>query len=433
MKRYDVIVIGAGASGLLAAARLAERGRSVVVLEARDRIGGRIWSEERKGWPMPIELGAEFVHSGNLVMDRVLKEARVMKRPIEERHWLAGDGRQAAMNDAWDRIYGVMEKIGPKFRGSFAEWLERRSDEVSAPDQALAETFVKGFDGAPIERMSARALFEASQEDDDQFRPNKRYATVVDVLAKTFVRAGGEVRLNSAVTRVRWSRAGATVEITGGERVDARCVLVTLPLGVLKAKAGERGAVRFEPRLARKETVLAKVESGHARRVVLRMRADIWERGPIPETLRARRGRAFGFVHSEEDAFPVWWAGAPKPVLVGWTGGPAAAAMRGWSEAKVVRAACATLAKLLGCAEKQVKAAVLEGRSHDWAADPFTRGAYSFSVAGAEKVPEELARPVGGVLFFAGEATADRLELGTVHGALASGERAAREIERTFG
>lgn len=433
MEKHDVIVIGAGAAGLFAAVRLAEAGRRVVILEARERVGGRILSEERKGWPGPVELGAEFVHSGNEVMEAVLKAAGVRKRKIEERHWLAGDGRQAKMDDAWDRIYAVMEKIGPRFRGNFAQWLARRGEDVSAPDRALAEAFVKGFNGAPLDQMSARALFEASQEDEEQFRPSKRYDSVTEMLARKFLRAGGEVELGRVVRRVAWSRSGVAVEDEGGNEWHARCALVTLPLGVLKAKPGERGAIRFEPRLKGREKVLEKIVSGHARRVVLRMRDDIWRRGPIPAALRAREGRAFGFLHSEENSFPVWWAEAPRPVLVGWTGGPAAAAMCGWSEAKVVRAACATLAKLLGRAEKQVRAAVREARSYDWAADPFTRGAYSFAVAGEEKAPEQLARPVGGVLFFAGEATADVLELGTVHGALASGERAAREIGTMLG
>ncbi len=429
MEKYDVIVIGAGAAGLLAGVRLAEAGRRVVILEARDRVGGRILSEERKGWPGPVELGAEFVHSGNEVMEAVLKAAKVRKREIEERHWLAGDGRQAKMDDAWDRIYAVMEKIGPRFRGDFARWLTRHGDAVSAPDRALAEAFVKGFNGAPLERMSARALFEASQEDEEQFRPSKRYDSVTEMLVRKFLRAGGEVERGCVARQVSWSRSGVVIEDARGGAWRGRCALVTLPLGVLKADPKKRGAVRFEPGLKGKERVLAKIESGQARRVVMRMRTDIWRRGPIPAALRAREGRAFGFLHSEEDAFPVWWAEAPKPVLVGWTGGPAAAAMAGWSDAKVVRAACATLAKLLGCTATQVRSVVMETRTHDWASDPFTRGAYSFAVAGAEKAPEELARPVGGVLFFAGEATSEVLELGTVHGALASGERAAREIE----
>jgi monoamine oxidase len=95
---------------------------------------------------------------------------------------------------------------------------------------------------------------------------------------------------------------------------------------------------------------------------------------------------------------------------------------------EIFKQARRTLAKLLGCREAALAKSILDWRTHDWAMDPLTRGAYSFSVAGQEKAPREIARPVASTLFFAGEATADPLELGTVHGALASGERAAREI-----
>ena len=74
----------------------------------------------------------------------------------------------------------------------------------------------------------------------------------------------------------------------------------------------------------------------------------------------------------------------------------------------------------------------MDWRTHDWAADPLTRGAYSFSIAGLEDAPQRLAKPIAGTLFFAGEATADALDLGTVHGALTSGDRAAREISRVL-
>jgi monoamine oxidase len=95
---------------------------------------------------------------------------------------------------------------------------------------------------------------------------------------------------------------------------------------------------------------------------------------------------------------------------------------------KIFEQARRTLAKLLDCRETELAKTILDWRTQDWSADPLTRGAYSFSVVGQEDAPKQIARPVAGTLFFAGEATADPLELGTVHGALASGERAAREI-----
>ncbi|HYD84955.1 MAG TPA: FAD-dependent oxidoreductase, partial [Opitutus sp.] len=106
----------------------------------------------------------------------------------------------------------------------------------------------------------------------------------------------------------------------------------------------------------------------------------------------------------------------------------AAKRMAGWAPTRIFEAARRTLATLLSCDERALADAIVDWRTHDWSADPWTRGAYSFSVAGRENAPAKLARPVGGTLFFAGEATADPLELGTVGGALTSGERAAKEI-----
>jgi monoamine oxidase len=117
-------------------------------------------------------------------------------------------------------------------------------------------------------------------------------------------------------------------------------------------------------------------------------------------------------------------------VLVGWTGGPAAKKLAGKTSASVFREAKRTLAKLLDLDEQRLASMIADFRTHDWTSDPLTRGAYSFSVAGHETAPAKLAKPVANTVFFAGEATADPLELGTVHGALSSGERAAGEIER---
>jgi monoamine oxidase len=115
-------------------------------------------------------------------------------------------------------------------------------------------------------------------------------------------------------------------------------------------------------------------------------------------------------------------------VLVGWTGGPSAEKLAGMSPQLVFEQAVKSLAKFFGCSGEAMSRAIVDWRMHDWTADPLTRGAYSYSVAAMENLPQQMARPVNRTLFFAGEALADALELGTVHGALSSGERAAGEI-----
>lgn len=423
----DVIVVGAGVAGLAAAVRLAAAGRSVRVLEARERVGGRIWSEHPAGWPAPIELGAEFVHGGNGPLERWLRRARLATQPVDEQQWLAGKSGLEPVPDGWDRVQAVMRKIGPRFRGSFASWLAEHADAVDSDDRVLATSFVKGFQGAPPERMSAHALYLGSLEEDEQLRPRGGYARLIDALVRTLSRAGTEVRLGTPVTRIRWRRGWAEVETVAGAWAAA-AVVVTLPLGVLRAPAGRAGAVAFDPVPLAKRRCWQAMAPGHALRVVFRMRADGWRRGPIPAMLRARSGHAFGFVQSSGTDFPVWWAGAPQPVLIGWTGGPAAAALAGRPKAEIFRRAETTLAGLFQIEPRALRRAIVDRRTHDWAADVYTRGAYSHALAGGESLPERLAQPVQGTLFFAGEATAGILELGTVHGAIASGERAAQEV-----
>lgn len=425
--QLDVAVIGAGAAGLTAAARMAARGLRVVVFEARERVGGRIWTVRPQGWPGPVELGAEFVHGGNRALTDVLRAGRIGKREVPDRHWLAEKGGLRPMPDAWERIDAAMRRIGKDYRGSFADWMASHRDEFAAADRTLVETFVKGFQGAPPDRMSAHSLFEATKTEEEQARPIGGYNRIVDLLRRRLVRAGASVRTLCAVDQVNW-RSGRAILRAGSETWSARAAVVTVPLGVLKAPRGEAGSIRFVPALREKARVLRGLESGHAMRLALLLPADVWRRGPIPKPLREENGRAFGFVHSDEEYFPVWWSEAPSPILVGWTGGEAARKMRGWPGERIFDTARRTLAKLLGCSAAELARTIVDWRTHDWAADVFTRGAYSFSMAGKENAPRELARPVAGTLFFGGEATADPLEVGTVHGAIASGVRVADEV-----
>ncbi|HWA86063.1 MAG TPA: NAD(P)/FAD-dependent oxidoreductase [Opitutus sp.] len=426
----DVVVIGAGVAGLAAALRLAEKGFRVVVLEARARAGGRIWSQKAKGWPGPAELGAEFIHGGNEALSRAMRRAGIGTAPMMTRQWFVdANGRRRA--DTWERIDAVMRRIGPRFRGSFAEWLRRDGGKLSAEDRALARTFVEGFQAAPVERMSAALLFEETKQDEPQRRPKDGYGRLVAWFLQGLAARKVRIELKTPVTAVKWSRAQVGVETRRG-RWLARAAIVTLPPGVLGMREGE-GAIRFVPRLPAKEKLWRELETGHAQRLVLRMRGDVWRRGPVPKAMGAGDGKAFGFVQSLEKFFPVWWSEAPRPLLVGWTGGPAAKEMGAWPERRIFETARRTLARLLGCDEALLARAIVDWRLHNWSADPFSRGAYSFSIAGRGDAPAKLAEAEQETLFFAGEATGAPLELGTVHGALASGERAAEEAGRNLG
>jgi monoamine oxidase len=241
------------------------------------------------------------------------------------------------------------------------------------------------------------------------------------------------VHLRTIVESVHWSPHSVKIRTRAdvdepGRVFSARAAVITVPLGVLKAPAGELGAIRFDPELVRRRELLDSLQVGFANRLVLRFRDGFWDEDLVPRALAAGQGREFGFVQAPGSAVPVWWTQAPEPVLIGWAGGPAGQALAGKPLPEVLLIALRTLAKIFDCPLLQLRNALVAHERHDWAADPFSRGAYSFSQAGKEYAPSVLAEPVGGTLFFAGEATADSAELGTVSGALESGQRVAREV-----
>ena len=401
---FDVIVIGAGIAGLGAATALAAKGQRVLILEARDRVGGRILTQQFSGWPSPVELGAEFIHGGNGALTSALRRAGLGRAPAPENHWLVQDGVRAAAPDAFERIDAAMRKIGPRTRTSFAGWLRRHGRALSATDRELVKSFVEGFEGAPIELMSAHSMYQAAlAEEGTQERPGAGgYGRLVQAMVSGLPDRLVQVRLGTRVSSVRWTNGRVVARSARKSVGSAGAAIITLPLGVLKLPAA-RGGIDFAPPLRNRARLLARLKSGHTVRLVLRLRADAWKRGPIPAELRAGNGRGFGFIHSLQKYFPVWWSLAPDPVLVAWMGGPTAKSVAGMTPKKLLALALDSLAQLLRVERQAVAALVQDFRVHDWTGDPFTRGSYSFSVAGQEDAPLRLAEPVGGTLFFAGE------------------------------
>jgi len=398
----DVIVIGAGAAGLAAAEALSRAGRSVLVLEARDRIGGRVWTRRMPGLAVPVELGGEFVHGAAAVTHRLLNKAgmttvasgRVQRYAARGRLWPVDSFQQAqlAMRDTSALRYRDL---------SFEEFL--RKTRLAPFTRTFARLMVQGFDAADPARASARAIAEewgGGQMDGAQPRLREGYGPLLDWLSARIVARGGRLKLQSVVREVRWRRG--RVEVTG-ERFGfaARQAIVTLPLGVLQSPA-----VDFLPGL-QKNKALNRLASGPVIKAALRFPSAFWE----------RRHRGVAFFHAPGAPFPTFWTPLPArvPVLIGWSGGPNARDPS-WDAIR------ASLKRIFGTVE-----APDEMMIHDWASDPFACGAYSYVLVDGEGAREALAAPLAGTLFFAGEATSAD-DSGTVAGALASGQRAAREL-----
>jgi monoamine oxidase len=417
----DVVVVGAGVAGLAAADALAADGVSVTVLEARDRIGGRILTLRPTGVVAPIELGAEFVHGRVPETLGVADEAGLLLTAIQGVHWQARPGVREPATDVGGSFERVLEQLDRERTPDRTFDAFLAATPVDPRDAAAARLYVQGFDAADPTRVGERwlALTEDASVLDDaehQYRIVDGYDRVPHWLARRL--GAPALRLSSPVERIAWSPGRVTVGVAGGAMVEARAAIVTVPLAVLAATDG----IVFDPPLDNdKRAAIDGIATGSVVRLVVRFQEPFWE------------GMGFdrlGFLHTDDPTMRIWWTSYPlrTPLLVGWVGGPVATALAECDSETIADRALDGLAAQLGVERRWLDELELEHWYHDWEHDPYARGAYSYGLVDGVDAPRALGTPVNRTLFFAGEATDPDGRSGTVHGAIASGRRAADEV-----
>lgn len=433
----DVVVIGAGAAGLAAAARLGEAGRRVIVLEARDRPGGRIRTLADPVFPLPVELGAEFVHGRPEATWRVIEAAAAVAYDVSGEHWRRRGDRLEKVGDLGGELGRVMARLRevPESDESFEAFLERCCREPAMAEACeMARAFVEGFDAADARLISARALAREQEglgnvEEEPQFKLLSGYGALVGHLASTLGALPVAVRLSTVVSEVRWRRGHVRVVAASGEgeemTFEARAAVVAVPLGVLRLPPEEPGSLLIDPDLPGHREAAGRLAPGSVVKVVMKFGEPFWEG-------RDGASRRAGFFHAPGAPFPTWWTTVPLRtcVLTGWAGGPAADRLSGLSHDRIVAEGIATLAGLFGEPRGRIERILQGAHAADWTADPFTRGAYSYEMVGAAEARARLAEPAEGTVLFAGEACDTSGQASTVAGALASGERAAELLLR---
>ncbi|HEY7210821.1 MAG TPA: NAD(P)/FAD-dependent oxidoreductase [Bryobacteraceae bacterium] len=424
MSEYDVVVVGAGAAGLAALGELANTGRRVLCIEARDRIGGRIFTLRDPLSPVPIELGAEFIHGRPPEIWNAVRASRLGVYDCVEKALHIRDSVVQPEGDAWEQINRVMEEMcrAAKERDEpFASFLEKTTYSQSTKE--LASSFVEGFNAARKDVVGIASLAKDTKASDEingdrSFRLWSGY----DAIALHLLSANAELRLNCVLDEVIWRPGAVELHIrnatTGESRIyRARKAVITVPLGVLQSSA-----IRWAPEPTQALEAAAALAFGQVMRVVLRFREAFWEQRN--EFVDA------GFLLSNEPVFPAWWTtlAVRAPILTGWSAGSKADALLGKSREQIVKAAIQSLAKIVDKPAASIGDLLERAYFHDWQSDPFARGAYSYVPAGALKARERLAEPLDDTLYFAGEATELNGHSATVHGAIASGVRAAQLI-----
>ena len=437
MKHSDVLIIGAGVAGLGAAEALCRAGASVTVLEARPRIGGRVWTLRPRGWPLPIELGAEFIHGESEELSAIAKDAGLLIERLPSNHLEATASGLRRLPDLWKRFDAITRRMRAEGRDRSVAQFLRSHPRMAAADKRLLAGIVEGYDAAELDRASEKALSTAGEPPREpreraQFRLLTGYDGIVRWLASRLDPKRCRLRLSTPVRRLRWCRGDVDIETESGEHLRGGRTIVAVPVGVLKAQPGERGGIAFDPDPPELRRALRRIEMGHVTRMVFRFEDAFWNEESLLERLRISGGdgiREIGFLHDFDAAVPTWWAASPAqvPMLTGWAGGRRALELAALPRAALLTCALETLAGILRMESRRVRRRLIAWHAHDWSADAYSRGAYTYQAVGGASAPDLLGRPIRGTLLFAGEAT-ESDETGTVPGALASGRRAARRI-----
>jgi monoamine oxidase len=431
---FDVMIIGGGAAGLAAARRLVRENLKIILIEARDRLGGRIHTLHTPSFPMPIDLGAEFVHGKTPQRWELIRAGHLLTYEIAEHHWHFVDGKLQAADDFWekiDKVLGKMDEKGPE--QTFAAFLKTCCPEADKTTRDMAIAFIEGFNAARADRISTTAL-AAEQKAADEIDETHQYRIVggyAPMLAWMESALGGavDVRLSTIVLEVQWKR-GEVVAIcetsSGGSlpSFHAKRAIITLPLPAL-----QKDQVKFSPSLPQKREAARKLEMGPIVKLILNFREAFWEREMIPNA-KGDKLPPLTFMHSTSTPVPTWWTQFPikSTVLTGWAGGPKADALSHRKPEEVLAKGLDSIAEMTGFERAEIESLLQAWEIADWQSDPFSGGAYSYVPVKAGDARRDLALPIEDTIFFAGEATHFEGQSGTVAGALATGTRAAEEL-----
>ncbi|MFI9784202.1 flavin monoamine oxidase family protein [Kitasatospora sp. NPDC051984] len=424
----DTIVVGAGIAGLTAARLLHAAGQRVIVLEARDRVGGRMWTDRTAGFS--VDRGASWIHGlTNNPLTGIVAELGLETVEFTVGSFQAG-GRPIADHDESRKLFDEaateqwladVETADALFQQAIAESGDDESYHV-ATERTLAET---GWDaeradrvrvffrhrteeqcGADIEQVAAHALDEDAIDGEEVIFPGG-----YDAIPRAFAE-GLDIRLGTTVTAVTRSATGVRVDTEDGP-FEAAQVIVTVPLGVLKA-----GTIAFAPALpAAVAGPIARLGMGAFNKVFLRFPERFWPDGVYAIRQHGRPGVPW---HSWYDVSAV----SGEPMLLTFAGGDFARELEAMTDEEIVASVVGALRGIHGDA-------VPDPVGHwitRWASDPLALGSYSYVAVGSSHDDHDaMAEPVDGVLHFAGEATYGH-EPATVHGALLSGHRAAERV-----
>ncbi len=419
---YDVIVVGAGVAGLMAASILSES-LKVLILEGRERTGGRIFTPIPGGFSQQVEAGAEFVHGNLTLTKQVLKKAGAHIYISEGSIWRMEAGRLVQQTDYIKNDEAITAKLKKlKKNITLYEFLETSFDEDESDLKNALWQYAEGYDAADVRKAGALSFKEEwMYEEEEQYKIKETYQPLVDHLQDVCVTNGCTIQCNETVKTIEWKKNAVTISTHQNKTYRAGKVVITVPLPMLQESSGEAG-ISFNPQLPQVANAANEIGFGGVIKIVAQCTHRFWEQPAHGDAKKM----LFAF---SDEKIPAWWTQHPveTPVLCGWCAGTKAAMMQHLDDDAILAEAKSSLTNLFQLSTEQLDKYVNAWYVHNWMQDTFSCGAYSYNMLHSTAAREFLSQPVENTLFFAGEAYTGK-SYATVDAALQSGKITADKI-----
>ncbi len=421
----EILIIGAGAAGLMAARELSRAGKKVTIIEARDRIGGRIYSLDEKVFGYPAQGGAEWIHGTAPISKAIAHEAGLTLIPEDGEIWSIRDGafllHKSFIQDnptLKSRLENLTEDI------SVYDFLEQNfENEKDAAFKNSILKMVEGYDAADPKLISTFELRDewlskpSLTQIANDHRIKEGYGGLVFFLKQECEKYGVKIILNTPVEGIDYGSELVKVFTKNGVWETPRTI-VTVPLPLLKE-------IKFNPPIQDKIVAVEKIGFGNAIKVIMKFKTRFWENATENDLSKMT------FLLCNEK-FLTWWTQYPEinNVLTGWMAGPAALEYKNATSEELLDLALVTLSDIFKIKKEEIKLQLVTSQSVNWPRDPFARGSYSYTAFYTKDAYEKVVKPIGDKISFAGEALyeGEDASTATVEGALGSGKEVAAKI-----
>jgi monoamine oxidase len=415
----SIIIIGGGASGLMAAYELSKHKLPITILEGKNSLGGRISTLHNSSFSQPIEAGAEFIHGDLPVTLGLLKDANIPYHVINDSMFHIEKGKlkkQDHFADNWNKLMKQMDSL--KQDMPLNDFLNRFfADDTYTGLRKTVHDFAGGFDLADSKTASTKALYrEWSEEMANQYRIDGGYKKLIDHL-ETSAKANGCVFITGCCAKkISWQQNEVNVLTMCSRIFKAARIIVTVPVSVLQANEKDKNYIEFEPSIPAHIDAARNIGFGAVIKIILEFNNNFW----------SVKHKDAGFIFMNE-AVPTWWTQLPveQPVLTGWIGGEKAISLKDNTDRQILEIALRSLANAFEIPADALDMNLKAFKIANWNKEACINGGYSFNTTKTDDAKKILGQPAGNTIFFAGEALYQGTPGGTVEAALSNAKKTA--------